>query len=103
MGLITEVQALNMEYKKAQAEAKQATKEAERLAKKLDYEREKKQQKREYEKDLHKAVENECIQCVQQVFEREGLEKRFATSSIIKNKKRNNKKCCRNRKRTQLS
>ncbi len=84
MGLIQEVQELSdnnkqlfNEYKKAQIETKQATKKAEQLAKKLEQEREKKQQKREYERDITKAVEKDCIQCMRKCFEREGCQKAF--------------------------
>lgn len=84
MGLIQEVQELSdnnkqlySEYKKAQKEAEQATKKAEQLAKKLEQAREEKQQKREYERDIVKAVEKDCIQCMRRCFEREGCQKAF--------------------------
>ena len=82
MGLIQEVQnltdnnkQLTNEYIKAKREAEKATKKAEELAKKLEQAREEKQQKREYERDLKKAVENDCIQCMKRCFEREGYQK----------------------------
>ena len=84
MGLIQEVQELSennkqllSEYKKAQKEAEQATKKAEKLAKKLEQAREEKQTKREYERDIIKAVENDCIRCMEKCFEREGHQKAF--------------------------
>ena len=84
MGLIQEVQELSdnnkqllSEYKKAQKEAEQATRKAEQLAKKLEQAREEKQQKREYERDIIKAVEKDCIQCMRRCFEREGCQKAF--------------------------
>lgn len=84
MGLIQEVQELSEnnkqlynEYKKAQKETEQATKKAEQLAKKLEQAREEKQQKREYEKDITKAVEKDCVQCMRRCFEREGCQKAF--------------------------
>lgn len=84
MGLIQEVQELSdnnkqlyNEYKRAQKEAEQATKKAEQLAKKLEQAREEKQQKREYERDLTKAVEKDCIQCMRRCFEREGYQEAF--------------------------
>ncbi|WP_455937235.1 hypothetical protein [Gemella morbillorum] len=84
MGLIQEVQELSSnnkqlfnEYKKAQKEAEQATKKAEQLAKKLEQAREEKQQKKEYEKDITKAVEKDCIQCMRRCFEREGCQRAF--------------------------
>ena len=82
MGLIQEVQQLSdnnkqlySEYKRAQKEAEQATKKAEQLAKKLEQAKEEKQQKREYERDITKAVEKDCIQCMRRCFEREGCQK----------------------------
>ena len=84
MGLIQEVQELSdnnkqlySEYKKAQKEAEQVTKNAEQLAKKLEQAKEEKQQKREYERDITKAVEKDCIQCMRRCFEREGCPKAF--------------------------
>ena len=84
MGLIQEVQELSennkklyTEYKRAQIEAKKATQKAEQLAKKLEQTREEKQQKREYERDIVKAVEKDCIQCMRRCFEREGCQKAF--------------------------
>lgn len=84
MGLIQEVQELSdnnkqlfNEYKRAQKEAEQATKKAEQLAKKLEQAREEKQQKREYERDLAKAVEKDCVQCMRRCFDREGYQKAF--------------------------
>lgn len=84
MGLIQEVQELSdnnkqlySEYKRAQKEAEQATKKAEQLAKKLEQAKEEKQQKREYERDITKAVEKDCIQCMRRCFEREGCPKAF--------------------------
>lgn len=84
MRLIQEVQELSdnnkqllSEYKKAQKEAEQATRKAEQLAKKLEQAREEKQQKREYERDIVKAVEKDCIQCMRRCFEREGCQKAF--------------------------
>ena len=84
MGLIQEVQELSennkqllSEYKKAQKEAEEATKKAEQLAKKIEQSREEKQQKKEFEKDLTKAVEKDCIECMQRCFEREGYQQAF--------------------------
>lgn len=84
MGLIQEVQELSdnnkqlyNEYKKAREDAEKATKKAEQLAKKLEQAREAKQQKREYERDITKAVEKDCIQCMRRCFEREGYQKAF--------------------------
>lgn len=75
MGLINEVQEMKNEYKKAQEDAKKTTKRAEELAKKLELVKEEKQQKKEYERDLKKAVENDCIQCMKRCFEREGYQR----------------------------
>lgn len=90
MGLIQEVQELSdnnkqlfNEYKRAQKEAEQAAKKAEQLAKKLEQAREEKQQKREYERDITKAVEKDCIQCMRRCFEREGYQKAFYHLQLV--------------------
>ena len=90
MGLIQEVQQLSdnnkqlySEYKRAQKEAEQATKKAEQLAKKLEQAKEEKQQKREYERDITKAVEKDCIQCMRRCFEREGCQKAFFHLQLV--------------------
>lgn len=77
MGLITEVQELKSEYKKARKEAEQATKKAEELQKKLDKKNEEKEEQKKYEKDLKKAVENDLITTFERCFERDGLEKGY--------------------------
>lgn len=94
MGLIQEVQELSdnnkqlyNEYKKAQKEAEQATKKAEQLAKKLEQAREEKQQKREYERDIIKAVERDCIQCMKRCFDREGYQKAFYHLQLVETRK----------------
>lgn len=82
MGLIQEVQTLNdtnkqlqSEYIRARKEAEKATKKAEQLTKKLEQVKKEKEQKKEYERDLKKAVENDCMQCMKRCFEREGYQK----------------------------
>ncbi len=94
MGLIQEVQELSdnnkqlyNEYKKAQKEAEQATKKAEQLAKKLEQAKEEKQTKKEYERDITKAVERDCIQCMKRCFNREGYQKAFYHLQLVETRK----------------
>lgn len=79
MGLIQEVQTLNdsnkqlqSEYIRAKRELEKNQKEVEKLEKKLELAKQEKENKKEYERDLKKAVENDCIQCMRRCFEREG-------------------------------
>ena len=48
-------------------------KEVERLSKQLESAKERKKTQKEYERDLKKAVENDCIECMKRDFETEGF------------------------------
>ena len=83
MGALTmEIERLNKTIENNNKELEKNQKEVERLQKKLEQQREEKQQQREYERDLKKAVENDCLQCMNRCFEREGYKKALITLQL---------------------
>lgn len=49
-------------------------KEVEKLARQLEIAKEEKKTQKEYERDLKKAVEHDCIECMKRDFEKEGFQ-----------------------------
>lgn len=66
--------ALTMEIEKINKNIINNQKEVEKLTKKLERKKEEKKTQKEYERDLKKAVEHDCIECMKADFEKEGYE-----------------------------
>ena len=64
---------LTMEVKKLNKTIEENQKEAERLARQLERAKEEKKTRKEYERDIKKALEYDCIDCMKRDFEREGF------------------------------
>ena len=65
---------LTMEVKKLNKTIEENQKEAERLARQLERAKEEKKTRKEYERDIKKAVEHDCIECMKRDFEKEGFQ-----------------------------
>ena len=65
--------ALTMEVKKLNKTIEDNQKQIEKLTRQLEIEKEKKKTQKEYERDLKKAVEHDCIECMKRDFEKEGF------------------------------
>lgn len=65
--------ALTMEVKKMNKSIIENQKEVERLTRQLEKAKEEKKTQKEYERDLKKAVEHDCIECMKRDFEKEGF------------------------------
>lgn len=65
--------ALTMEVKKLNKTIEDNQKQIEKLTRQLEIEKEKKKTQKEYERDLKKAVEHDCIECMSEDFEKEGF------------------------------
>ena len=64
---------LTMEIEKVNKNIVNNQKEVERLTKQLEKAKEEKKTQKEYERDLKKAVEHDCIECMRRDFEKEGF------------------------------
>ena len=64
---------LTMEVEKMNKTIFENQKEVERLTKQLEKTKEEKKTQKEYERDLKKAVEHDCIECMKRDFEKEGF------------------------------
>lgn len=65
---------LAMEIEKVNKNIINNQKEVERLTKQLEKSKEEKKTQKEYERDLKKAVEHDCIECMKRDFEKEGFQ-----------------------------
>lgn len=65
--------ALTMEVEKMNKTILENQKEVERLTRQLEKAKEEKKTQKEYERDLKKAVEHDCIECMKRDFEKEGF------------------------------
>lgn len=64
---------LTMEIEKVNKNIINNQKEVERLTKQLEKAKEEKKTQKEYERDLKKAVEHDCIECMRRDIEKEGF------------------------------
>lgn len=64
---------LTMEVEKMNKTIIENQKEVERLTRQLEKAKEEKKTQKEYERDLKKAVEHDCIECMKRDFEKEGF------------------------------
>ena len=65
---------LTMEIEKMNKTIINNQKEVEKLARQLEIAKEEKKTQKEYERDLKKAVEHDCIECMKRDFEKEGFQ-----------------------------
>ena len=63
-----------MEIEKMNKTIINSQKEVEKLARQLEIAKEEKKTQKEYERDLKKAVEHDCIECMKRDFEKEGFQ-----------------------------
>lgn len=64
---------LTMEIEKVNKAIIENQKEVEKLTRQLNNAKEEKKTQKEYERDLKKAVEHDCIECMKRDFEKEGF------------------------------
>lgn len=65
---------LTMEIEKMNKTIINNQKEVEKLTRQLEIAKEEKKTQKEYERDLKKAVEHDCIECMKRDFEKEGFQ-----------------------------
>ena len=65
---------LTMEVEKMNKTIIENQKEVERLTRQLEKAKEEKKTQKEYERDLKKAVEHDCMECMRRDFEKEGFQ-----------------------------
>ena len=65
---------LTMEVEKMNKTIIENQKEVERLTRQLEKAKEERKTQKEYERDLKKAVEHDCIECMKRDFEKEGFQ-----------------------------
>lgn len=65
---------LTMEIEKMNKTIIENQKEVERLSRQLEKAKEEKKTQKEYERDLKKAVEHDCMECMKRDFEKEGFQ-----------------------------
>lgn len=65
---------LTMEIEKVNKTIIENQKEVEKLSRQLEKAKEEKKTRKEYERDLKKAVEHDCIECMKRDFEKEGFQ-----------------------------
>lgn len=65
---------LTMEVEKMNKTIIENQKKVEKLTKQLEKAREEKKTQKEYERDLKKAVEHDCMECMKRDFEKEGFQ-----------------------------
>ena len=63
-----------MEIEKVNKTIIENQKEVEKLSRQLEKAKEEKKTRKEYERDLKKAVEHDCIECMKRDFEKEGFQ-----------------------------
>lgn len=79
MGLLAEVQTMNIREARKEQEQQKQLKEIKKIEEKKEREKEQKQ----YEKDLTKAVENDLKKCFMRCFENEGLKNGYINLRLL--------------------